>query len=247
MKYLLNNNDIEGAKYGRILLNENKILLKDFDANGYDYVDLGLPSGTLWATCNVGASTPEDSGLYFAWGDVQGYTAEQVGTGEGKKAFTWADYKYSKGYIDHRTSNLIKYCNNALQGYNGFIDNKIVLDLEDDAARVNMGGKWRMPSQKDLMELTNNTVYETATINNRDGIRFIHKTNPSISIFIPLAGAIIEGELVNIIDFEGNLWSNELNEPLQAYALGFTNDYPENAYYFRRCAGFSVRGVLKRK
>lgn len=54
----------------------------------YDYVDLGLPSGTLWATCNVGASKPSEYGLYFQWGDTKGYTKDQVGTGDGKKAFT---------------------------------------------------------------------------------------------------------------------------------------------------------------
>ena len=65
--------------------------------NGHDYVDLGLPSGTLWATMNVGASKPSDAGLYFQWGDTQGYTADQVGTGDGKKKFSsdWSDYKWN--------------------------------------------------------------------------------------------------------------------------------------------------------
>ena len=66
--------------------------------NGYDYVDLGLPSGTLWATMNVGASKPSDYGQYFQWGDTQGYTADQIGTSEGKKEFAsdWSDYKWGK-------------------------------------------------------------------------------------------------------------------------------------------------------
>ena len=100
-----------------------------FPASLYKAIDLGLPSGILWADRNIGAATPEDAGLYFQWGDTQGYTTEQVGDGEGLKAFSWADYKFS---IDGSSSNFSKY--NAS-------DSKTVLDLEDDAARVNMGGK----------------------------------------------------------------------------------------------------------
>ena len=69
---------------------------KGINNNGYDYVDLGLPSGTLWATCNVGASKASDAGLYFQWGDTQGYTKEQIGIVDGKKKFAldWSDYKW---------------------------------------------------------------------------------------------------------------------------------------------------------
>ena len=67
---------------------------KEINSNGFGFVDLDLPSGTLWATSNVGASKPSDIGLYFQWGDVQGCTAEQVGANEGKKAFTCDDYKW---------------------------------------------------------------------------------------------------------------------------------------------------------
>ena len=67
---------------------------KEFNNNGYDYVDLCLPSGTLWATMNVGASKPLESGLYFQWGDTKGYTTDQLGEGVGKKAFSWKDYKW---------------------------------------------------------------------------------------------------------------------------------------------------------
>ena len=80
----------------------------NLDANGHAYVDLGLPSGTLWATCNIGASKPSESGLYFQWGDTSGYTKEQVGIGEGKKKFAsnWSDYKFS---INGSSSNFSKY------------------------------------------------------------------------------------------------------------------------------------------
>ena len=93
--------------------------------NGYDYVDLALPSGTLWSTCNVGASKPSDYGLYFAWGDTQGYTSDQVGNGDGKKKFSpdYSDYKWGT------YQNFTKYTVSAA-----------ILELEDDAAHVHMGG-----------------------------------------------------------------------------------------------------------
>ena len=115
------------------------------NASEYEYVDLGLLSGLLWAKKNIGAETEEEAGLYFQWGDTQGYTAEQVGDGEGLKAFSWADYKFS---IDGSSSNFSKY--NAS-------DSKTVLDPEDDAAHVNMGGNWRMPTFEEYKELCLNT------------------------------------------------------------------------------------------
>ena len=126
------------------LCDDNGNVYYNLNNNGHDYVDLGLSSGTLWATMNVGASKPSDSGLYFQWGDITGYTAEQVGKGEGKKAFIWADYKWS---IDGSSSNFSKY-NTA----------GATLELADDAANANMGGSWHMPSPTQLKELTANTT-----------------------------------------------------------------------------------------
>ena len=108
--------------------------------NGHTYVDLGLPSGTQWATMNVGAEKETDVGLYFAWGETQGYTASQVGT---DKEFSWDDYKYGTS-----SSNLTKY--NATDG-------KTVLDIEDDAAAANMGGDWHMPNRAQCIELFKET------------------------------------------------------------------------------------------
>ena len=116
-----------------------------FSPSLYKAIDLGLPSGILWADRNIGAATPEDSGLYFQWGDTQGYQAEQVGDEEGLKQFSWADYKFS---IDGSLSNFSKY--NAS-------DSKAVLDPGDDAAHVNMGGNWRMPTFEEYKELCLNT------------------------------------------------------------------------------------------
>ena len=104
----------------------------------YEYVDLGLPSGTLWATCNVGASSPEEFGDFFCWGETSA-----------KDWYEYSTYKYCMG--SHLT--LTKYCNNSEFGYNGFTDDKTVLDPEDDAATVNMGEDWCTPSPDQLNEL----------------------------------------------------------------------------------------------
>ena len=109
--------------------------LIDYLLNGtwpddHEWVDLGLPSGTLWATCNVGADRPGDFGDYFAWGETTP-----------KQSYSWENYKWCYGY----SSTLIKYCTNSSFGYNGFVDNKNELDPEDDAAYANWGPSWRIP------------------------------------------------------------------------------------------------------
>ena len=113
--------------------------------NGYDYIDLGLPSGTLWATTNVGASEPTEYGMTFSWADSTGYYEED------NHNFTITKYKYkasSKPYYP-----FTKYNQN---------DNKTIIDLSDDGARENMGGSWRIPSIAQAKELINPT-YTTIT------------------------------------------------------------------------------------
>ena len=104
--------------------------------NGFEYVDLGLPSGTKWAKCNVGAKNETDFGLYFSWGETEGYDSI-INT----KQFSLKYYKFSYHYSD-----------SAFTKYNE-TDGKTVLDLEDDAAYVNMGGRWHMPSKEQIKEL----------------------------------------------------------------------------------------------
>ena len=105
--------------------------------NGHEYVDLGL--SVKWATCNVGAKSPEEDGDYFAWGEV-------VTKEPGKY---WENYKYCAGEYN----KLTKYCSDSEYGNNGYADDKIILDLEDDAAHVNWGGTWRMPTKEEQDEL----------------------------------------------------------------------------------------------
>ena len=115
--------------------------------NKHAYVDLGLASGTKWAKMNVGASSETDAGLYFAWGETVGYTVEQVsGSTTPHKDFSWNDY----GLTNDSGSTMSKYT-----GTDG--DGKTVLDAEDDAAHVNMGGDWRMPNRAQCLELFSGT------------------------------------------------------------------------------------------
>lgn len=140
------------------------------DYNGHEYVDLGL--SVKWATCNIGANSPEEAGDYFAWGEV-----------EPKEYYDWSTYKYCEG-----TSNTFtKY--NSREG-SGIVDNKEFLDPEDDAARVNWGGSWRTPSSEEWYELRDYCTIEFVTINEIKGIRLTSKIEgyTDRSIFLPAAG-----------------------------------------------------------
>ena len=149
MKYLIKGTDITGADYGRVLLNDLNIFLKDFSP--CKKIDLGLPSGTLWADRNIGASNIYDYGKLFQWGDTTPYDVPQHtgnSVNEGQKAFSWNDYKWNPSGDG---STFTKY---------NKTDRKSTLDLEDDAAHVNMGSDWRMPTQKQIIELFNGTKQE---------------------------------------------------------------------------------------
>ncbi len=144
----------------------------------HDYVDLGLPSGLLWATCNVGANTPEEYGDYFAWGETQP-----------KDVYSWSTYQYCMG----SNNTLTKYCSRSRYGYNGFTDSLTILLPEDDAATANWGDDWRMPTRQEWQELFNNTTYTWTTQNGVNGGLF---TAPNgNSLFLPAAGCFFDDEL----------------------------------------------------
>ena len=197
------------------------------NANGYSYVDLGLPSRLKWAKYNVGAEKETDAGLYFAWGETTGYTASQVGT---DKQFSWSDYKYGKS-----SSKLTKYNQS---------DRKTVLESTDDAATQIMGGDWRMPTKADFQELIDYTTNEWTQVNGVNGWKFTSKTDTSKYIFIPAAGDCGGGSVGNVGDY-GNVWSSSLHTsgPNNAWYLNF-NSGNCGMSYSGRCSGQSVRGVL---
>lgn len=197
------------------------------DTNGYEYVDLGLPSGALWATMNVGAEKETDYGLYFQWGDTQGYTSEQIGRGEGQKLFSWDDYKWT----EDGGSTMSKY---------NVTDGKTVLDLEDDAARVNWGGNWKIPTKEQLQELIDNTNNEQTTVNNVNGCKFTSKTDSSKYIFIPAAGSVLNGSRYGVGN-SGIIWSSSLKDQ-NSYIL---NSKLVRVDYSSRCSGLTVRPVIR--
>ena len=191
------------------------------------YVDLGLPSGLLWATCNVGADSPEGNGDYFAWGETQP-----------KSVYNWSTYQYCMG----SANTLTKYCNNASYGYNGFTDNLITLLPEDDAATVNWGSDWRMPTLAEWQELYNNT---TCTWTQQSGVngRLFTASNGN-SLFLPAAGHR-DGSSLDYAGSRGFYWSISLytDYPLDAMYFDFTSGYFNVYRYYERLFGFTVRPV----
>ena len=264
MKYLIKTDDyasLETVDYGRVVYDttNDKISLQNIGGGGrveYEYVDLGLPSQLKWAKCNIGASTPEEPGLYFQWGDTQGYTDEQIGNREGLKAFRWADYKFS---IDGSSSNFSKY--NAS-------DSKTVLDPEDDAAHVNMGGNWRIPTFDEYKELCLNTdiylvptdgeeikgtakeqsgsviiKWASQTEGTWEGVKFYKKGDKQTYMFVPTSGNAYDGF---VFGRRGYLWSSSLGSfggGQDAWYFNFDN-YNGHGSSGYRYYGIPVRGVL---
>ena len=196
----------------------------------HDYVDLGLPSGTLWATCNVGASSPEEYGDYFAWGEI-----------EPKNDYSVSTYKYCKGTF----STLTKYCTNSSCGT---VDNKTELEPSDDAATANWGSGWQMPSFEQCRELYNSSYTTTTwtTMNGKYGRKITSKSNGN-SIFLPAAGCRYDTSLGSA-GSGGGYWSRSLSENFSHNACylyfysGGIDAYDDDRYY-----GRSVRPVRVKK
>ena len=199
--------------------------------NGFEYVDLGLPSKTMWATCNVGADTSEDEGLLFQFGRVDGYKYEdkndQFRTNDQNKQDT------GNKFIPLTASGKAYKTNE-------------ILDLSDDAAHVNMGGKWRMPTYEQLKELYDNTTHRVETINGVKGMLFTSKIN-SNKLFIPfMQGSWWNGEWQDWGRSYAFVWSSRVHPFYAHSAFRLFCNSSGNAYiysYYRSCA-FSVRGVF---
>lgn len=192
------------------------------------YVDLALPSGTLWATKNVGAKRPEDYGGYYAWGETR--------SKKNYEYYIFQTYKWCEGTWDRLT----KYCTHQWHG--SIVDKKTVLDLEDDAAYVNWGASWRMPSLEQLNELGAECTWKWATRNGVNGYLVTSKRNNE-SLFLPAAGYRF-GVGVGNAGVEGGYWSRSLytTEPWNAN-LFFFNYYKVCCANSSRECGRSVRAV----
>lgn len=199
---------------------------------GHEYVDLGLPSGTLWATCNVGANCPEACGDYYAWGETVT-----------KEMYDWKQYKYScfvnGDYV------LTKYCTDPECGFNGFVDSLLVLDPTDDVASVNWGTDWRMPTKEEWSELLDNT---TDTLIEQNGItgRLFTGSNGN-NLFLPNTGFYLDNAL--ICAKLGVYWSSSLQTTFQIVAWSYHSDLDECHVCgtYERSRGQCVRAVRVEK
>ena len=229
--------------YGSSTLGDKVKLIKD--ANGIvvcsieelqdeGYVDLGLPSGRLWASCNLGATTPCEYGNYYAWGET-----------EPKTDCSWSTYKWCNG----SSTAMTKYCTNSNYGT---VDIKTTLENEDDAVYVATSGEAHMPTKDDIVELYSNTDntwctctvlgegHETHTVNGR---LFTSKTDTTKKIFIPAAG-YQGGTSVNVAGGIFGVWSSSLSEDYSTDAwLLYSGSGNVDEVGVYRYYGYSVRGV----
>ena len=212
------------ARYGGRGVRLVKDVQLDTIENSHEYVDLGL--SVKWATCNVGASKPEEYGDYFAWGET-----------EPKDYYGWSTYKWCDG-----TYNILTKYNNSSS--DGTVDNKTQLELSDDAARANWGGNWRMPTDTELTELRENCTWTQTTQEGVNGYKVTSKKNGN-TIFLPAAGYRNNSSL-NYAGSRGYYRSSSLNTdaPDYAFELIFRSDRVDRGSYSRNY-GLPVRPVCQ--
>lgn len=212
---------VEGGKTARC-----EVIVKEPIINGHEFVDLGL--SVKWATCNVGATSPEEYGDYYAWGET-----------EQKENYVWSTYKFCNG----SSSTLTKYNTKTSCGT---VDDKIVLDPEDDAAHIHWGGSWRMPTDAEWSELRNNCTWTWTTQNGVNG-RLVTSNKEGYtdkSIFLPAAGYRQYYRLYDA-GSHGFYWSSSLRtgDPAIAWCVVFRSDNVGRYSNYRGASGFSVRPV----
>ena len=183
-------------------------------------VDLGLPSGTIWASCNLGAESPEECGNYYAWGET-----------EPKDCYYWDNYKFGD------KDNLTKYNKE---------DGKNILDPEDDAVNAVLGGKWHIPTKEQMQELLDNTTIKKSELNGVKGMLFTSKTN-SNTLFFPHSG--IKSDTSVYVTYACHYWSSSIDENSYNFSIRFYSNFDgsivlDSVY---RHHGLCIRGVLDKK
>jgi uncharacterized protein (TIGR02145 family) len=194
----------------------------------HDFVEIG---GIKWATMNVGANSVTDTGLYFQWGDTQGYTAAQVGEGEGQKYFGEDDCIY--------------YNDGSYTKYNEG-DSLITLESTDDAVKAAWGGNWRMPTVSEFIALGEAVNTAWTQVNGVSGLMCTDKTDETKTLFFPACGSASYGS-VDDVGSGGYYWSSSLDADYggsYAYRLYFTNGSMAWGSSDGRYDGYPVRGVL---
>ena len=197
------------------------------ELNGHEYVDLGLPSGVLWASCNLGATTSEDFGDYIAWGEMAP-----------KEIYDWKSYRYGRFF--HDRYELTKYCTDSVYGLDGFVDDLTLLETADDAATAHWGAGWRMPTIDEWEELFLNTTGSWTVQNGVQG--WLFTASNGNTLFLPAAGylwgTVFNAEL-------GLYWSSSVNQdfPNRAWCLHFNSDSAHLCGSSDRNRGQTVRPV----
>lgn len=207
---------------------DNEITTKNINSNlqqkTVEYVDLGLPSGNLWATCNIGANEPWEYGDYFAWAE----TAP-------KKVFSWKTYEYRLAIpLDDTESS--KYTS---------MDELTTLEVGDDAATQILGKKWRIPSKSDFDELLKqpNKIINNYGGLGKKGIAILGNTGQVL--FIPLAG-IIGFNGLRDQEYNAALWTNEADVYDDDYACAFSYYASFHEHSYSKCAGLNIRAIQKK-
>lgn len=230
--------------------------------NGYEWADLGLPSGTKWATCNVGANSSEEYGDYFSWGETEPYYVRKdpLEWRSGKEGgYWWSSYRWCDGSWE----NINKYIRRVTEeDYDGNIhviqegDGRTQLEATDDAAHMILGGKWRIPSKEDWEELLAASTVVWTYKEDKDGRVYGHKITSNINgniIFLPAAGIMVERDhwLENSYGRISMYWSSTLFD-----FIDFSSDYLDSPYAYTfngindnfiggsdRCRGLVIRAV----
>lgn len=208
----------------------------------HDYVEI---DGVKWATMNIGAESVTDYGLYFQWGDTQGYTASQVGSGSGQKYFGWGDYKYNSG--DENNPVMSKY--NSTDGSTHLS----VLQSSDDAVHAAWGGNWRMPTAQEFLALCDavdavwTTNYDGSGVN---GVVCTDKTDSSKVLFFPGAGRCGRGNVIMPgagCSYHSSSLAVSGNDFTKAFYLSYSTQFSSATLHVDgsyRFIGSSLRGVL---
>lgn len=195
-------------------------------SDGLEAVDLGLPSGRKWANMNIGATAPEDYGIYFSWGETQP-----------KDFYDWNSYQWGAWMEAFQEGSIKKY--------------NTALNPEDDAATMNWGGKWRMPTKKEFEELIANTTATFELKNDSAVIKLTSNVNGA-SIYLPIAG-FWNGTTITTERQYAYYWTSTLsketvnNKSVDAYSAFFEADGSvgdKGVASFRRPVGHTVRSVI---
>ena len=225
---VIDNKTGQTASFEVTVEDEEKTALFCPDHNHPHVIDLGLPSGTKWACCNIGSDKPEDYGSYYAWGETQT-----------KETYNWSTYYYCNGSEDSMT----KYC---IDNSFGTVDNKKELDPGDDVATVTWGINWQMPSTEQQYELINSdyTTTEWISLDGIYGMKITSNSNGN-SIFLPASGYY--SDCVRSANSSGNYWSRSLGTSYsnRSRFLLFDSEKKATNYIERRLFGQSVRAVVR--